>query len=846
MTAAIRWLGRKTRGLAFKTTIALAAAALPALAVAFMLGTTLIDVAGEAERDFERAISASRRLANVRQLIEKEHGLVTRIPAELNLDRVDAFAGQISEANARIDPELAALGASDRVVSAALASEIAATRAAIQSTTSQIVDAAKSFSQTTASDLVNGPYEANVVVLHSLLAAIESQVHGIIAHARTHLQSSTQTARWLVPIALAGALAAVGLGILAIRRNFIAPVMQLTDHVARIRASGNLEVPEVPELSRRQDEIGILDQSFVEMVRELAEARRRLIASSQAELQTQYERLNAAIDNMPQGLCMYDADQNLIISNRFYAEIYGIDPALLVPGTPLRTVLQERAKRTPAILDAEDWVETRLAAVRARESWYVVTDLPDGRSIAVTHRPMPDGGSIATHEDITERRRAEERIAYLAHHDALTDLPNRVRFREDLDAALGRVDHGDELAIFCLDLDHFKAVNDTLGHPIGDALLQAVAKRIRRTIGRGDCIARLGGDEFAIVQVPTGEPRGCIPLAERLIETISRPYEIHGHQVVIGASIGIAMAPSDGDDSDSLLKHADMALYRAKEDGRSTYRFFEPEMDVRMQARRALELDLRKALALNEFELFYQPVVSLQTGRVSAFEALLRWRHPLRGLVMPGEFVPLAEEIGLIGPIGAWVLKTACKEAMNWPKSIRIAVNLSPVQFKGGTIALDVVAALGASGLRAERLELEITEAVLLQDTEVTLSTLNQLKDLGVRISMDDFGTGYSSLGYLQKFPFDKIKIDKSFVRDLFNTQEAIAIVRAVTSLSNSLGVSTTAEGVESESQLEQLRNEGCTEVQGYLFSQPKPAHEIDLLLERLMPDQNAGLRAAG
>jgi diguanylate cyclase (GGDEF)-like protein len=447
---------------------------------------------------------------------------------------------------------------------------------------------------------------------------------------------------------------------------------------------------------------------------------------------------------------------------------------------------------------------------------------------------MSSGGSIATHEDITERRKAEARIEHLAHYDALTNLPNRVSFRASMDRALDSLARGDVVAVLCLDLDHFKEVNDTLGHPVGDALLQVVADRIRSCVRPTDCMARLGGDEFAIVQAPVDQPADSTALAARLIAAIAEPYDIGGHQIVIGASVGIAIAPGDGNDADSLLKNADMALYRAKEDGRGAYRFFEPDMDARMQVRRALELDLRKAVALEEFELYYQPIVDLATNKVNCFEALLRWRHPQRGMVTPDNFIPVAEEIGLLGTLGAWVLRKACAEAMKWPQGILVAVNLSPAQFKTGTLVLDVIAALGASGLAANRLELEITESVLLQNTDATMSTLRQLRDLGVRIAMDDFGTGYSSLGYLQKFPFDKIKIDRSFVRDVIDKPESIAIVRAVTGLGRTLGMTTTAEGVETADQLEQLRREGCAEVQGYLFSRPKPAHELGALLQQL------------
>jgi predicted signal transduction protein with EAL and GGDEF domain len=360
-----------------------------------------------------------------------------------------------------------------------------------------------------------------------------------------------------------------------------------------------------------------------------------------------------------------------------------------------------------------------------------------------------------------------------------------------------------------------------------------VSARIRECVRPSDTIARLGGDEFAIVQAALEQAADATVLAARLIKQLSQPFDIQGYQVVIGTSVGIALAPADGTDPDILMKNADMALYRAKEDGRGVYRFFEPGMDARMQARRALELDLRRALARKEFDVFYQPLISLQGQQIIGFEALLRWRHPERGLVLPDQFVPLAEDIGLIVPIGAWVLREACREAANWPKGIKVAVNLSPVQFKNGTVMSDVKAALEASGLAPHRLELEITEAVLLQETDTTISMLNELREFGVRIAMDDFGTGYSSLGYLRKFPFDRIKIDRSFIGDLGKKQDSIAIVRAVTGLASTLGIATTAEGVETIEQYRQIKEEGCTEVQGYLFSEPKAAEELGPLLKQ-------------
>jgi diguanylate cyclase (GGDEF)-like protein len=434
-------------------------------------------------------------------------------------------------------------------------------------------------------------------------------------------------------------------------------------------------------------------------------------------------------------------------------------------------------------------------------------------------------------EQTAERARAEALVNHMAHHDALTLLPNRVRFRENLKQDLVRARLDQPIAVLCLDLDNFKAVNDTLGHPIGDALLKSVAERLLNCLNENDTVARLGGDEFAIVQVVGTQPVAATMLAQQLIETIAEPFEIEGHSVVIGTSAGIALAPNDGSDPDELLKNADMALYRAKGEGRGTYRFFEAKMDADMQARRLLEMDLRGALARNEFEVHYQPLVDLHTAKLNGFEALLRWRHSERGLVSPAEFIPLAEEIGLIAPIGAWVLRQACTDAVGWPSDLTVAVNLSPVQFRSRSLALDVVAALGASGLPASRLELEITEAVMLHDTETTLAILTELKALGAHISMDDFGTGYSSLSYLRKFPFDKIKIDQSFVRDLANRPESLAIVRAVAGLGSTLGIATTAEGVETIEQLRAVRAEGCTQVQGFLLGRPRPANTIPVLL---------------
>jgi diguanylate cyclase (GGDEF)-like protein len=435
----------------------------------------------------------------------------------------------------------------------------------------------------------------------------------------------------------------------------------------------------------------------------------------------------------------------------------------------------------------------------------------------------------------------------MAHHDALTDLANRVLLNERLEHALIGAARRDEMvAIHHLDLDQFKAVNDTLGHPGGDKLLKMVADRLRLLVRDSDTVARMGGDEFAIVQI-AADPTDATTLAQRIIRTMSEPFDIDGHQAMIGASIGIAVGPGDGLSPDELLRNADLALYRAKDDGRGTFRFFEPGMDLQMQVRRIMEHDLRKALPAGELELYYQPIVNLANNEISGFEALLRWNHPTRGLVAPNAFIPLAEEIGLIVPIGEWVIKQACATAALWPEDIHVAVNISAAQFRSPGLPQIIVAALAASGLHPTRLEIEITETVLLQDKETTLAALHQLRALRVRIAMDDFGTGYSSLTYLQCFPFDKIKIDRSFVKDIAENAGSLNIVRAVAALANGLGMKATAEGVETKEQLDTIISEGCTEMQGFLFSHPLPAREIERqFLSRLeKPRERDGIVAA-
>jgi diguanylate cyclase (GGDEF)-like protein/PAS domain S-box-containing protein len=572
------------------------------------------------------------------------------------------------------------------------------------------------------------------------------------------------------------------------------------------------------------------DRSISLMIEELDQLNRNLeseVSKRTAELREREQELDAAIENMPHGLIMFDADSRMVICNQRYIEIFRLSPEVVKPGCTLRQLLDHRADNGTFSGDPEQFAEGLRTSIAEGETSRLFVELADGRTISLVNRRMPNGGWVATHEDITERRDAEKKIAHMAGHDMLTDLPNRVLLRERLSRALADVHRGERLSVLYIDLDHFKTVNDTLGHPTGDQLLRAVAGRLQKCARQNDTVARVGGDEFAIIQTGIEAPPDVTALACRICDAIRAPYEIDGHTVIIDSSVGISLAPSDSVDPDTLIKNADMALYRAKADGRGIYRFFEPEMDARMHARRILELALRSALSKQEFEVYYQPIVSLSDGSISSFEALVRWHHPERGMVSPLEFIPLSEEIGLIVPLGEWIIRKACVDAAKWPEHVKLAVNLSPVQLTNPNLVSVVVHALAASGLAPNRLELEITEAVLMLNTDVTIATLHRLRDLGVHISMDDFGTGYSSLSYLRSFPFDKIKIDRSFIKGLGDGEESAAIVRAVAGLAQSLHMTTTAEGVETELQLDHVRSLGCTEMQGFLFSPPVCVRDV-------------------
>jgi diguanylate cyclase (GGDEF)-like protein/PAS domain S-box-containing protein len=677
--------------------------------------------------------------------------------------------------------------------------------------------------------------------------------------------------------------------------------------------------------------------------------------------------LNATLENMPQGICMFGADRKLVLANDLYSKMYGLNPEDVKPGTTLPEILQARIKSGSCPRDTQKYVKDRIEEAFLPDPGYVINELQDGRTFSVSRKAMPDGGSVAVHqditahlhaerelgeakqflnsivenvpvavvvkdavtrkfmlvnrafeamlkmtradvvgktvfdiyrtkdaeridatdsealagaigaypsdyeiempsghsrilatsrivvrdaqgtpkhlivviEDVTERKRSEQRIAFMAHHDVLTGLANRLAIMEKIEEAVARQRRrGDPFAVLLLDLDRFKHVNDTLGHAVGDALLRETAARLKASLRETDVLARLGGDEFAIVQDRDNNQRAAASaLADRITEVISKPFNIEGNEVNIATSIGIALAPEHAANSDSLMKMADLALYRAKSAGRNGYRFFDPEMSLAASARHELESELRRAVQQDELELFYQPIIDTKTSVICGAEALMRWRHPTKGIILPDQFIPLAEETGMITHIGEWLLQTACADAASWPKDIKVAVNLSAVQFRKNNLVDVVMCALAQSGLPPERLELEITETALIESATECLPVLHQFKNLGIAVALDDFGTGYSSLSQLMMFPFNKIKVDKSFIQNLTKRTECAAIIAATLTLARSLDIATTAEGVETVEQYRLLRLAGVTSLQGFLFQPPCPSSQIDFHSAYNVPD---------
>jgi diguanylate cyclase (GGDEF)-like protein len=633
----------------------------------------------------------------------------------------------------------------------------------------------------------------------------------------------TQTLIWWLIAASALALSLFALMSLFVSKQMTSPLRAITNVVGDV-ARGNWRA-EVPELDRR-DEVGDIARAVVLLERSVQERdqlredvidQNVTLLKKEEVLQEQNVRFDAALNNMSQGLCMFSGMEKLTVYNRRFLEIYGISAANDIEGVSAETLLR--------ISIGEDWPTAIFASksrdylemVRGAKAFSYLRELADGRKIAVSHRPMANGGWVETHEDVTEQKAAEDKIRHLARHDALTALPNRLLFQERLNEAIIQ-SNVECFAVLCLDLDGFKLVNDTLGHSAGDELLRQVGHRLQKVIDASDTVARLGGDEFAIIDRSLDQPAAAQELARRITDCFRAPFELLGQSVTSGVSVGVALGSAEVD-PEHLLRNADLALYLAKGSGRGTFRMFEPEMHVRMQYRQDLEKDLRKALASETLQVHFQPMIDIATNEIGAFEALVRWHHPSRGSVSPVEFIPIAEEVGLIDKLGRFVLKAACIEAASWPDSIKVSVNISPVQFRTPGLLGWVKDALNEANLSADRLELEITESVVLHEDAETIATLRALRDLGIKVSMDDFGTGYSSLSGLRSFPFDKIKLDRSFVRDALERPDCAAIVRAVADLGRSLGMTTTAEGVETIQQLENLKRLGYSQAQGFLFS---------------------------
>jgi diguanylate cyclase (GGDEF)-like protein len=581
--------------------------------------------------------------------------------------------------------------------------------------------------------------------------------------------------------------------------------------------------------------IAVILGLIVQLLARQHRASRRQLALDKRRLEQINMHFDAALSNMTQGLCMFDGDKRLVVWNDRYAQLYQLPDELLRVGTPHDAIIADRILR--GMLKGESSDSAAKAKISALgelpkdASSNRIDEFADGRFMLVTRQPMPDGGWLATHEDITERRRAEAEIVHLARHDGLTGLANRAEFNARLEEASKRLKrNGGALTVMMLDLDKFKDVNDTQGHLAGDRLLSEVGRRLKSEIRDIDVLARLGGDEFAIIQEGgSDQQQGATALALRIIDAITRPFDLNGHEAQVGISIGIALAPLHGIEAEELLRSADLALYDAKANGRKHFRMFRPEMLEIAHTQKLAESELREAIAREQFELYYQPVISAETRQLCGVEALVRWRHPERGLIAPDKFIPLAESTGLIMPLGEWVLRRACEDASRWPADVKVAVNISAVQFRRGDLFDTIFRTLLDSGLAPGRLELEITETAVLDNQEAHLATIRRLKNLGISMALDDFGTGYSAVKYLTIFPFDKIKIDKSFTQGVLDRRDCQAVIASTLALAQGLGIAITAEGIETEAQFDYMRKAGINLAQGYLFGRPVPAEQLDL-----------------
>ena len=805
------------------------------------------DAAIAASQDFIRQISDNAGLSNDPDVstLYAVNVVITAVPEVAAASR--GLLGLLDEGSRRVAPSEAlsryqrarqslanGLNAADSLNGdAKVGAKLADLQSKLAGAEERLVAAAQATAATGGADTLRIAYSKQQAALSAFWRTAADALDGLLARRGVQLWNEL-----LRDLASASGLFVLVSGLVWYLSRSITSRLARLKGVMELMRRGQLEV-EVPERGGRDE--------LAEMARAVDTFRSELVAKREAdrmlqsqhdillqresELETQNIRFGAALENMVQGLCMFDGEQRLVVSNRRYAEIYKLPSDLLKPGTTLAEILARLEGGDTPIVGEASYFKRRHQPDGSNV--YELLELEDGRVISIAHTAMADGGWVSTHQDVTDQRRNEARIRHLAGHDALTDLPNRTLFREHMDEAETRIRRQEQFAFLCIDLDHFKTVNDGRGHGVGDAVLRSVAERLRDCCTTTDIVARLGGDEFVVLQGGIDGPDDAAALAGKIVKAVAEPFDIGDHRLLLGASIGIAVAPLDGLDGEELMKRADLALYRAKTEGRSTYHFYEPDLDAALQERRAIEAGLRTALSRNELRLVFQPLFNLGENRMTGVEALLRWDHPERGPIEPNEFIPVAEESGLIVPIGEWVLREACAAAVAWPDNIQVAVNLSAVQFRNHDLVEHVTTALQASGLATRRLELEITESVLLADNESALRILHELRGLGIRISMDDFGTGYSSLSYLRSFPFDKIKIDQSFLNDSPSSSDGVAIIKAVIGLGQSLGMATTVEGVETEAQLELVRAQGCTEVQGFLFSPPLPEAAVSDFLSK-------------
>ncbi len=790
----------------------LAGLALATVAILATAALHFVTLAAGTARDIRDRIEVDLLHVNeLELLLERHRRIVESAPVELDRAR-------ISELRARANELVADMGEH----APAHVNEFSRTLEQLLPELSRQGDAtlhlAYNYAQAAAIDQVQVYVEVARKLQSEILRSKAEQLSAVDREVAGLIDGGQVVTRWVM-MGSAVALILIGPFSLMITRQIVRRLARMTQTMLQL-AQNDTSV--YVSGTGYPDELG-------DMARALGVFRANAIAllAKQAEIETLNQRFDFAIQNMSRGLSMFDKSGRLIICNTRYRDLYELTEDLSQPGTLFEDIIVHRiAIGTGRVGETPghprlSWPCDDPGWAHQTEQVRLTHDLADGRIIQIAYQPLQGGGWVALHSDVTEQRRQEARIEKLAHFDSVTGIPNRHYFKERLDALTQGLPDSGAFAVHWIDLDRFKAVNDTFGHPVGDALLQQVAARLQRAVRGEDFVARLGGDEFAVIQMNAAQPNETEPLAGRLVRILSEPYMLGTQRLEIGASLGVVIAPDHGTSAKDLIRKADIGLYQAKAKGRGRFVIFEDALVEEITARRSLEADLLEALKNGDFELYYQPILDLARGEVVVCEALMRWTHTKRGPVSPAVFIPLAEEIGAISQLGAFALQRACSDAIDWPAHIKVAVNLSAIQFADGNLLETVMDALHVTGLAPGRLELEITETALMRHDAATISTLEQLRSLGVSIALDDFGTGYSSLNYLRRFPFDKIKIDQSFIRDMPSHTECVAIVRAVTDLAKSLGIATVAEGVETVEHLGRVRAAGCDAVQGYLISRP-------------------------